>query len=205
MRYQGLRDFYNYYIFGRVLRGMLQGCGTILEMGCGESSLILKAGIAERTKVTAVDIFQPYIEKHKKEGIYHDCICDDITSVQFKTGSFDAVVCMDVVEHIAKSKVIGSNILDNMKGWGRKVIITTPNGFTTNYHNSAENPFQNHLSCWVEDDFLKHGYMVRGLSGLKCLRKPVSRFRSVTTVQETVTSIVERPVVRSLRGSGLLR
>lgn len=148
---------------------MLKDCQTVLELGCGVSSLLVKSRVIENKEVTGVDIYRPYVETNNASGLYKECILSDILDVQFKDGQFDAVVCMDVIEHIERERVLESGLLENMKRWGRKVVITTPNGFTEN-DAVDDSSYQIHRSGWIREDFEQYGYKVRGLSGWKGLR-----------------------------------
>ena len=169
MQYTVLKDIYNIYIFGGVLQRMLKGCNRILELGCGGNSLLVRTGITKKADVVGVDIFKPYVDSHLARKTYSSCICADVTEVNFKDGEFDAVVCMDVLEHIPKGKVINSGLLYKMQRWANKIIITTPNGYVDNdiFEN---NPFQIHFSGWSVEELRAYGYKVRGLSGWKQLR-----------------------------------
>jgi 2-polyprenyl-3-methyl-5-hydroxy-6-metoxy-1,4-benzoquinol methylase len=212
MRYTLLKDIYNIYIFGGVLLAMLKTGDNVLELGCGRNSLLLRSGIIKRMNVTGVDIFKPYVDSHLADGIYRTCICADATEIDFKTGEFDAVVCMDVLEHITKDRVVESKLLSNMQKWGRKVIITTPNGYVENdisdatvYHlvNGINdgNIYQGHQSGWSIEELKAYGYKVRGLSGWKKLRKENSQLRyespylfwaGVSLLSEVVTYFIPK-------------
>lgn len=173
-QYTVLKDFYNTYFFGRPLRTMIKVGDKVLELGCGKNSLLIRSGIIKKLKVTGVDIFKPYVELHNSDGLYESCIQADITRIDFKPDQFDAVVCMDVLEHIAKDE--GTKLLDKMKIWGRKVIITTPNGAVPGIPSDG-NIHQEHQSGWAARELEAHGYTVRGVSGWKVLRRPDSQLR----------------------------
>ena len=169
-----LKDFYNTYFFGRPLRTMTKAGDKVLELGCGKNSLLIRSGIIKNLRVTGVDIFEPYVELHNSDGLYESCIQADITKIDFKPDQFDAVVCMDVLEHITKDA--GAKLLDKMRIWGRNVIVTTPNGTVPGIP-SDDNIYQEHQSGWTIKELKKHGYTVRGASGWKVLRKPDSQLR----------------------------
>lgn len=176
MRYQVLRDLYNVYIFGAVLFSKLGGCKKVLELGCGSNSLLVKTGAVKNLDVYAVDIYKPYVDSHIRDGTYKSCVCADITEIAFVDGEFGAVVCIDVLEHIPKQKVIDSGLLSSMKRWGKKVILITPNGYIDNALIDA-NMYQEHVSGWSREELESYGYKVRGLSGWKKLRAEKSDLR----------------------------
>jgi len=173
-QYTVLKDFYNTYFFGRPLRTMIKTGDKVLELGCGKNSLLIRSGVIKNLRVTGVDIFEPYVELHNSNGLYEKCICADITKIDFQPNQFDAVVCMDVLEHISKAE--GVKLLAKMKVWGRKIIITTPNGTVPGIPSDG-NIHQEHQSGWFAEELKGHGYTVRGTSGWKALRKPGSQLR----------------------------
>ena len=173
-QYTVLKDFYNSYFFGRPLRTMLKPSDRVLELGCGKDSLLVRSGIIRKLRVTGVDIFKPYVDMHNSKGLYKKCILADITKVEFKPNQFDAVVCMDVLEHIRKDE--GCGLLLKMKVWAKKVIITTPNGEVPGIPSDG-NSYQEHMAGWTADELRTYGYTVRGVSGWKPLRKPDSQLR----------------------------
>lgn len=173
-QYTVLKDFYNTYFFGKPLRTMIKTGDKVLELGCGKDSLLIRSGIIKKLRVTGVDIFEPYVKLHNSDGLYEACIQADITEINFGPDQFDAVVCMDVLEHITKDE--GIKLLDKMKVWGSKVIITTPNGTVPGIP-SDDNIYQEHQSGWTAEELEARGYTVRGASGWKVLRKPDSQLK----------------------------
>lgn len=142
----------------------LKHCKTILDVGCGSKSPI---GLLNGTYTTVgVDAYKPSIEESKKQKIHNAYILGDIkklTSLVEKK-SFDAVVALDVIEHLEKDA--GYKLLDDMERTARKkVILVTPNGFIPQYN--KDNKLQAHLSGWTVEDFINRGYQVEGIYGTK--------------------------------------
>ena len=78
----------------------------------------------------------------------------------------------------AMKKKDGRRLMENMEKSARKVIIFTPNGYVPQAEEYVkENPFQAHLSGWTVIEFKKKGYQVRGINGLKWLRKENAKVR----------------------------
>ena len=89
--------------------------------------------------------------------------------IPLKDKSFDAVVLFQVLEHLQKNECY--SLIQQVEEIANKmIVITTPNGFVEQepYNN---NPFQEHKSGWVVDEFRKLGYSVYGLEGPKILYK----------------------------------
>lgn len=142
----------------------LSDCNSVLDLGCGPDSLVR---FSEIYKV-GVEAFEPYLEESKRKGIHNKYIKEDITKVEFKPKSFDAVIMIDVIEHISKQEA--EKLLNKVEIWAKKkVIIFTPNGFMERGV-IENNPFQEHKSGWQKEEFEKRGFSVFGLQGLKWLR-----------------------------------
>lgn len=142
----------------------LRGSKTILDVGCGSNSPIdLLEG---RYTSVGIDGHKPAIEESKKRKIHNAYILGDIKKLDtlVKKKSFDAVVALDVIEHLQKDD--GYKLLDNMERAARKkVILVTPNGFLPQYN--KDNKLQAHLSGWTVEDFTNSGYRVEGIYGTK--------------------------------------
>ncbi|MEK7092696.1 MAG: class I SAM-dependent methyltransferase [Patescibacteria group bacterium] len=142
----------------------LRGCQTILDVGCGNNSPV---GLLEKRYTTVgVDAYKPSVEESKKRKIHNTYILGDIKKLDslVKEKSFDAVVALDVIEHLEKDD--GYKLLDNMERAARKkVILVTPNGFIPQYN--RDNKLQTHLSGWTVEDFANRGYQVEGIYGTK--------------------------------------
>lgn len=155
-----------YYRF--VLKMALRGCNSVLDVGCGVDSPL---GKIERTFLSeGVDAWPDVIKTSKKKKFHDSYRLGDIRKLQkfYRKKSFDAVVCLDVIEHFTKAEAF--SLIKQMEAIAcKKVIILTPNGF---YHQDTidENIYQRHFSGWVPKEFEKLSYSVYGLRGLKTLR-----------------------------------
>lgn len=144
----------------------LSECESILDLGCGRHSFVPIVPSSIRT--VGVELFAPHYEEAVSKGRHSEYICGDVTQVAFADKQFDAVVMLDVIEHLDKSA--GEALLSRMEKWARKkVVIFTPNGFL-HQHEYAGNPLLEHKSGWTAEDFRKKGYRVYGVRGFKALR-----------------------------------
>lgn len=167
----------NSYPYLEWLKRDLADCESILELGCGSNSPILKIGYGYKTD--AVDIWQPYIDMHNKNGDYHSCKQADILSMEFDGKKYDAVVIFDVMEHLDREKALSKYLFEWMEHAARKkVIIFTPNGFVENDEVDGD-PWQAHVSAWYPRDYQERGYKVVGSTGIRWLMGKASlpRFR----------------------------
>lgn len=142
----------------------LNGCKSLLDVGCGDNSPIRL--LINSYNATGLDGHKPSINLSKKNGLHSEYIQGDINKLDklVKEKSFDAVIALDVIEHLKKED--GFKLLENMEGIAnKKVILVTPNGFVPQY--SSKNKLQQHLSGWNIADFEKKGYKVQGIYGTR--------------------------------------
>jgi len=148
------------------LRRELKNCSSVLDLGCGPNSPIKHTDVPFSVGVEA---YKPYFEESKKKRLHNRYILEDITKVKFRPGSFDAVMMIDVIEHLQKKE--GNELLKKAEIWAKKkVIVSTPNGFLPQ-KNIDGNPLQLHHSGWLIKDMRKLGYKAYGMAGWKFLRK----------------------------------
>lgn len=170
-----VNNFHNSDFLGRIfhtlnycLKRELKDCESVLDLGCGPSSPLQYCKWIKYS--VGVEIFKPYLEESKKRKIHTKYLNKKIEEVDFPEKSFDAVIMIEVLEHLPKG--VGYEILKKAEKWARKkIIVTTPNGFFPQ-NELDKNPWQFHLSGWFLDDFRKSEFNVRGLAGLRFLRKP---------------------------------
>lgn len=144
----------------------LADCESILELGCGRNSPILQIGLGHKTD--AIDIWQPYVDLHNRNGDYRQCMRQDVLTLDYPSKPlYDAVVITDVMEHLPREKVEAIDLFALMERTARKkVIIFAPNGFIEN-DLVDDDPYQEHVSAWEPEDYLKRGYAVKGATGIR--------------------------------------
>jgi len=148
------------------LQKELANCQTVLDLGCGADSPVQFCKNV-RYKV-GVEPFKPYLDQAKKKKIHHHYFNNKIEQLKLPKKSFDAVIIIDVLEHLPKKA--GLEILKKTQNWARKkVIVTTPNGFVDQKEIDS-NPHQKHLSGWTNKEMNKLGFKGYGLAGIKWLR-----------------------------------
>lgn len=179
-----------------MIRQSLEGCATVLDVGCGSDSpykYIKQNSIVS----TGVDIHEPSIEISRRGGIHNDYVITNVMDIDkhFVEGSFDAVIAFDLIEHLTKED--GILLLSKMqKIANKKVIITTPNGFVPQ-RPYPDNPYQEHLSGWDIDEMQLNGFKVSGFNGLKSIRGEYAGLLYRPKWFWAIVSIVSQLFVRS--------
>lgn len=166
--------FNDIFYYGK-LDESLTGCESVLDVGCGSNSPLKH--LRKMIYSEGIDIYKPVIDKAKINKIHKKYVTGDIGNLvkYYKPKSFDAVVAVDVVEHLGKTDSL--QLIKNMESIARKrVIILTPNGF---YHQGhfENNPYQVHRSGWSAQDLEKLRYKVFGLRSFKKLRGELARIK----------------------------
>jgi len=159
--------------FPYLLEKGLKDCHSILELGCGKSSpLQTLSGLHYKV---GVDLYEPYLAESKKAKIHDQYIMADIRKINFKENSFDAVVLLDVLEHLTKEE--GVSLIGKMEKWAKKrMILFTPNGYVRQAEYD-QNKLHLHKSGWNADELNNLGFRIYGINGWKPLRGERARIR----------------------------
>ena len=159
-------------IFGRyqllsLLSREIESRWRILDVGCGQSSLLQFIPKGENSWWVGLDYFEPYIIESRKKKIHDDYILSDARSLPFEDNSFDCAIAIEVIEHLNKSD--GLKMIKEMERVAKKkIILTTPNGFFNALSGpDALNPQEKHISGWTVKDFKNLGFRIYGLGSLK--------------------------------------
>ncbi|MCL4321317.1 MAG: class I SAM-dependent methyltransferase [Deltaproteobacteria bacterium] len=148
-----------------LLKKDIKDCKSVLDLGCGSESPIKYCKNVEYS--VGVEAFKPDLEKSKLLRIHSKYINENILNIDFEEDSFDAVMIMDVIEHLNKEDAI--KMIKRADKWARKkIIITTPNGFYPAY-GDHKNILQTHLSGFGCKELQNLGFTVYGINGLKIL------------------------------------
>jgi methionine biosynthesis protein MetW len=108
-----------------IASNMLKGGGTLLDAGCGQGDLydLIKIKYAE---IYGVDIDLKALKRAKTKG--YSTVKGDLNkeTLPFRNSSFDAVVCLDVIEHLIDPRYLLKEVHRVLKEGGI-LIISTPN------------------------------------------------------------------------------
>jgi 2-polyprenyl-3-methyl-5-hydroxy-6-metoxy-1,4-benzoquinol methylase len=135
----------------------------VLDCGCGKGiyGYLLRSVKSEGdVYIIGIDLAERYLRFLKRFHVYDDLILCDAKALPFKRASFDIVIASEIIEHLLKAD--GELFLSSLKQLAtEKVIVTTPNGFT------SQEPLrgiesERHLSGWSTTDLKKLGFRVKG-------------------------------------------
>jgi 2-polyprenyl-3-methyl-5-hydroxy-6-metoxy-1,4-benzoquinol methylase len=164
-----LRSLYFTYIWFPstlfCLKRALNNSTVVLDLGCGNNSII--HDLTGDLFSVGVDFFVPYLKESKRWLLHKDYVRADITTVQFADKSFDAVLLIEVLEHLPREE--GVRLLENASKWTKNVLVVcTPNGFIAQREYDS-NPLQAHKSGWTVKQLEQLGFKCYGTGGLKQL------------------------------------
>lgn len=169
-----INRFHRSIFFGFFIRTLdyclqkeLKDCQTVLDIGCGPSSPLQRCPNIKYS--VGVEPFLPYLNLSKRRKIHSEYIAKKIEDLDFPKKCFDAVIMIEVIEHLQKKTAL--EIMKKASLWAKKkIIISTPNGYL-DQKELDNNPLQKHLSGWDYKTMKQMGYTSYGLAGLKFLRR----------------------------------
>ena len=168
------------------LQRELKDCESVLDLGCGPSSPIQYCKNVKYS--VGVEAFENYLNESRSKKIHSHYLLKNITELDFAENSFDAVIMIEVLEHLPETT--GYEMLEKINKWAKKkVIVSSPNGYL-NQKALDNNPLQKHLSGWDYKKMLGLGFNSYGLAGLKQLRQEV---QENTMGDNIMTSIKYKP------------
>ena len=150
--------------FYRILKKELEGCESVLDLGCGANSPLAK--IERLFYLEGIDL----VLIKNKNKIHDEYTRGNILNIEkyFKNKTFDVVVLFDVLEHLRRGE--GKVLLEKLENIAKyKIILVTPNGFVPQDPHSG-NVYQEHISGWFVKDFKTRGYEIYGIRGFKFIR-----------------------------------
>lgn len=156
------------------LRKSLNGCQSVLDVGCGVCMTVRNLGVPQST---GLDGYEPSVKKARELNTHDEIklgsVCD--LAASFPPKQFDACMAMDVIEHLPKEG--GYKLMQEMETIARKrVVFFTPSGFKPQGHAEAGD-LQAHLSGWEPNEMRAKGYKVIGALGPKGLRGEYHRLK----------------------------
>lgn len=129
---------------------VLEACGEylrgrVVDIGCGPG-FVLRALSSSGTigALYGIDFSRSSIRRCRKELPGGKFLMGDIYRLACSDGAFDAVICMETLEHLERAPDAIDELFRVCRKGGH-VIITVPNGVRDEY--------VGHLNFWAEQDF----------------------------------------------------
>ncbi len=149
-----------------LLRNSIGNPKTILDLGCGEGSLMQLLSKGKNWQITGIDIYKKAVETAKKRNVYVKVIQGDLLKTIRNNNlksKYEVVFFSQVIEHVTRD--YGEKILDEIEKLAKKrIVVGTPRGFMEQPHEFLDgNPYQVHKSGWTIEDFTARGYKVHGV------------------------------------------
>ncbi len=155
-----LRPYVLFTALNTVWRNLDKRNKSILDVGCGFGQPMSFLNRHKQFFVVGADIFKPYLMKCREQGNHDNLVMCDVRHLPFKDKSFDAVVSMELLEHLEKDE--GDKLLRDFEAISRhQIIISTPVG-KYEQHTYHDNPYQEHRCIRTPSQFTQLGYQVRG-------------------------------------------
>ena len=105
----------------RIIRGMVDGATRILDIGCGSSRIVQSL-----PQAVGVDMQLRKLRWLRAPG--RQLIQASLTELPFADRTFDAVICSEVIEHIAKERIDLSDMVRVLAPGGTLVLGTPDYG-----------------------------------------------------------------------------
>ena len=104
---------------------LLRKAMYVLDLGCGNGKYDLEIEKTIGVNILGVDVSRNALKKAKEKGIQTKYV-DVERKLPFKSGTFDAVLCFEVIEHVFDTDLLANEITRVLKKKGL-LILTTPN------------------------------------------------------------------------------
>jgi len=114
---------------------------------------------AWKTRIDGLDALVQPSPLH--DWVYSSVRQGDITSEAHSLPGYDLVVMGDVIEHMTKDE--GMSVLRALLSRSKAVVVATPSFFFNQY--DPKNPFEEHKSLWLRDDFREWPYDFQEIDG----------------------------------------
>lgn len=152
-----------------LLKSTIGNAKTVLDLGCGDGTLMELLAKGERWQITGVDIYGKDIETARKRNFYKKLIRGDLLKTiknNRLNSKYDVIFFSQAIEHVSRNQ--GERILDEIERLAKKrIIVGTPRGFMEQPHEFLDdNPYQVHKSGWSIEDFTSREYRVYGVGFL---------------------------------------
>ena len=126
----------------------------IVDVGAGDGKWgKLLHNIVKR--IIAIEVWEPYIEKHNLRNHYDDVICADIRGFDGWYGN-DVAIFGDVLEHMGRRDALA--VIEGVKTARLDAYLTVPITPCPQNGTVYENPFETHVDQWTHGELIALGW-----------------------------------------------
>jgi 2-polyprenyl-6-hydroxyphenyl methylase/3-demethylubiquinone-9 3-methyltransferase len=138
-----------------ILKAEFASVGDLFDLGCGNGST---ANMLRRLgwNVVGVDLSESGISQAK--SAYPDCTFEQASvydELERKFGKFQAVVCLEVVEHLYNPKKFAKNIFELVSDNGVAIISTPYHGYLKNLALALSGKMDSHFTALWDGGHIK--------------------------------------------------
>jgi SAM-dependent methyltransferase len=105
----------------------------VLDVGCGEGGISIAFSKEGKNDVYSIDINPTRVKKSKararEEKAMINLLIADGLSLPFKLGTFDIIICNDVIEHVPKPQQLAKEVHRSLRNGGF-LYLSAPNGIS---------------------------------------------------------------------------
>ncbi len=173
----------NYY-----LKRDLSDCSSVLDLGCGYDSPIQSCTVPISV---GVDFSDSNLEESAKRRIHDQYIKSRIELINFKPGSFDAVISIYTLDNLTEDERY--KLVNKMERWAKKkIIIVTAN------RNSKERAQYKDDKKWGIEELERMGFKIYGIYGWRRLWRDmgVADYVSLPLPQKIIIDLTQKITYR---------
>jgi SAM-dependent methyltransferase len=165
------RAYFRLFGADAALREMIRPGIRVLDVGCSDGR---GSEVLGDVGAYGVDVYRPALFTARQSGRRVLPAQADARRLPYRSGSFDVVVALDVIEHFDKPDAL--SMIGEMERVSRNIVVLlTPNGFVPQPGTDDE-PWQEHRCGFTAYELSHRGYDVRGVGGPARLRGEYGRF-----------------------------
>ena len=138
--------------------------GRILDIGGGQSGVT--ALLYPDAQVTTLDLEPGYGRAPPNRWTGVDFVCGDATALPFAEASFDAVMLLDLLEHVPDDASVAREALRVLRPGGFALVSTPRDTWRFPYHGALRPLCPNEAALFAEWGHVRRGYSLGALERL---------------------------------------
>lgn len=174
------------YILKKFLKKNLEAGSRVLEIGSATGANTV-AMSALGYLVTSLEFSTFGVEAQKKKGLR--VIQGDARRLPFEQDSFEAVVCMDVLEHIVEDDLVLSEIYRVLKPGGIFLISVPEDPSMWSSHDTAVDHVRRYQKVELVEKICRCGLIPNSVRSTNFLLKPAVRLKRKKAIGSDLTQM----------------